>query len=117
MKIAILRELNKGPRKRRDLRKLLGLEPGKGTKALLKALHELQGEGRVWYSIHDDIWYADEDYVGPPDTYLGRPRLRSRCSLPCRPFRAAHCFSRHRFSRLTFRCGMESIAAIGSTGW
>jgi hypothetical protein len=71
MKNAIIAELDRGPRSRRVLRKILGLQPGPGTKALLKALRELQASRRVYYSLYDDLWCLDEGYVGPPDTYLG----------------------------------------------
>ncbi len=71
MKAAIIAELDRGPRSRRALRKILGLQPGPGTKALLQALRELQEARRVYYSIYDDVWHLDEGYVGPPDTYLG----------------------------------------------
>lgn len=71
MKTEIMNELAKGPRSRRALREALGLPPGAGTKALLKALRELQAARRVYYAVYDDVWHLDEGYLGPPDTYLG----------------------------------------------
>lgn len=70
MKTAIIAELDRGPRSRRALRKTLGLQPGPGTKALLKALRELQADRRVYYAIYDDVWHLDESYRGPLDTHL-----------------------------------------------
>ncbi len=71
MNTAIIAELNRGPRSLRALRKVMGLQPGPGTKALQKALCDLQVARRVYYSVYEDRWHLDEGYLGPPDTYFG----------------------------------------------